>query len=143
MEDQDGNDENDWGARAKFDLTHRGIQSKIIFRYYHDLATTANGTDVNVDNFFLGYDYSLTQRFGAGINGRLVFSYDLFDSADDVDDQRYYALEPFLYYQLTENLNLYLRYSYQNSSNDPIDNENSVARNRAWIEVRYELPMML
>jgi hypothetical protein len=143
VEDQDGNDDNDWGARAKFDLTHQGIQSKISFRYYHDLATTADGTDVNVDNFFLGYDFLLTARFGAGINGRLVFSYDLFNSADDVDDRRYYALEPFLYYQLTKNFNLYLRYSYQNSSDDIIDSENTVDKNSAWIELRYELPMML
>ena len=143
VEDQDGNDESDWGALARFNLTRLGIASKITFRYYHDLATLVNGADVNVDNFYLRYDYRLTERFGVGINGRLVFSYDLFNSEDGVEDNRYYMVEPFLFYRLTENFNVYLRYSYQNSSKDLIDSEDTRERNRAWIEFKYELPIML
>ncbi len=142
VEDQDGNDENTWGALARFNLTHQGISSVITIQYYHDLATLTNGEDVNVDNFYLRYDYLLTERFGVGINGRLVFSYDLF-SSEGVEDNRYYIVEPFLSYRLTEDFNVYLRYSYQNSSNDLIDSEDARERNRAWIEFMYELPTML
>ena len=78
-----------------------------------------------------------------GINGRLVFNYDLFSNQDKTRDTRYYKLEPFLYYRLTENLNAYLRYSFQNNSEDIIDNENSRQRSRVWIQFKYELPMML
>ncbi len=143
VEDQDGNDESNWGALARFNLTHLGIASKITLSYYHDLATLTNGQDVNVDNFYLRYDYRLTERFGVGINGRLVFSYDLFSDQGDVEDNRYYMVEPFLSYRLTEDFNVYLRYSYQNSSNDLIDSEDARERNRAWIEFMYELPTML
>ncbi len=143
VEDQDGNDESNWGALARFNLTRLGIASKITFRYYHDLATLVSGADVNVDNFYLRYDYRLTERFGVGINGRLVFSYDLFSSEDDVEDNRYYMVEPFLSYRLTKNFNVYLRYSYQNSSKDLVDSEDTRERNRVWIEFKYELPMML
>lgn len=143
VEDQDGNDEDTWGAKARFNLTRKGIASTTTFEYYHDLATLTDGTDVNVDNFYLRYDYRLTARFGLGINGRLVFSYDLFSGEDGVEDSRYYMIQPFMFYRLTENLRLYLRYSYQNSSKDLVDSEDTRERNRAWIELKYELPMLL
>ncbi|MCB2146378.1 MAG: hypothetical protein KQI81_07870 [Deltaproteobacteria bacterium] len=143
VEDNDGNSDDSWGARARFNLTRQGVASQTRFEYYHDLATLVDGTDVNVDNFYLRYDYLLTERFGVGINGRLVFSYDLSSSQDGVEDNRYYMVEPFLFYRLTKDFRVYLRYSYQNSSKDLIDNDDSRERNRAWIEFKYELPMML
>jgi hypothetical protein len=143
VEDNDGDDEDNWGARARFNLRRQGLASEITFEYYHDLATLVDGTDVNVDNFLLRYDYRLTERFGMGINGRLVFSYDLFSNQNTVADNRYYRIEPFLFYRLTEDFRMYLRYSYQNSSQDLVDSEDTRERNRAWIEFKYELPMML
>lgn len=143
VENKNGVDKDTWGVRALFDLTHKGIASQITFRYYHDLRTTAAGKDVNVDNLFLGYNYRLTERFDAGINGRLVFSYNLFSDVDDEDRTRYYVLEPFLNYRLTKKLNVSLHYSYQNSSQDIIDSENAKERNRVWIQIKYGFPMML
>ncbi|WP_319405952.1 hypothetical protein [uncultured Desulfosarcina sp.] len=143
VKDKDGNDENNWGALARFNLTRKGIVSTTTFEYYHDLATLVDGTDVNVDNFHLRYDYLLTERFGLGINGRLVLSYDLFSSQGGVEDNRYYMVEPFLFYRLTEDFKVYLRYTYQNSSKDLVESEDTLERNRAWIEFRYELPMLL
>ena len=143
MEDKGGNDEDTWGVKARFDLTRKGIASEISFRYFHDLRTLTDGSDVNVDNLFLQYRYQLSARFGMGINGRLVLSYDLFNNQDNIQDTRYYRLEPFLFYRLTENLNAYLRYSFENNSEDLIDNENSRQRSRVWIQFKYELPMML
>lgn len=134
-----------WGAIARFRLNHKGIASKTTFQYYHDLATIADGVDVNVDNFYLIYDYLLTARFGMGIDGRLVFSYGLSNTQNNqtnVHQRRYYMVEPFIYYRLSENLKAYLRYSYQNSSDKPIKSENASERNRVWLELSYELPMM-
>ena len=84
VEDKNGDSRNDWGARARFDLTHDGVVSTTAFRYFHDLATRAAGTDVNVDNFYLRYNFRITERFGMGIIGRLIFSYDLFSDENDV-----------------------------------------------------------
>ena len=142
-EENDGGEENNWGTRARFNYSRLGIASKITFRYYHDLATLVSGADVNVDNFHLRYDYRLTERFGVGIDGRLVFSYDLFNSDNSVDDNRYYMVGPFVFYRLTENFNMYFHYSYQNNSKDLIDSEDTLERNRVWIEFKYEFPMML
>jgi hypothetical protein len=105
MVDNDiGDDENVWGVKAKLDITHLGIASKLDLRYFHDLRTLAAGTDVNVDNLFLSYNYSLTQRFNLGIQGRLIFSYSLFELEEDTDNEnRFYSIEPFLGYQLLEN----------------------------------------
>ena len=143
VDPKSGDDENDWGATARFDLTHRGIASTITFEYYHDLATSAFGADINVDNFYLKYSYLLTARFGVGIDGRLVFSYDLFDKDDEEDNSRYFEVQPFTYYRLTEKLYMYLRYSYQNSSQDLFKTSELRQRNRIWIEFQYQWPMML
>jgi len=143
VEDNEGNDEDRWGARARLTFTRQGLASKTTFQYYHDLDTLVDGTDVNVDNFFLRYDYLLTERLGLGINGRLVFTYDLFNNQDNVEDNRYFRVGPFMFYSLTEEFKVYLRYSYQNSSKDLVDSEQSRERNRFWIEFRYELPMVM
>ncbi|WP_155323117.1 porin family protein [Desulfosarcina ovata] len=130
------------GARARVELTRRGVSSTIEFHYYHDLATLADGTDVNVDNFRVIYDYLLTARIGAGINAHLVLSYKSSSSQNrDTQDNRYYFLEPYVYYQLTKNSALYLHYSYQNSSADLIDSVDPWERNKIWIEYRFEVPM--
>ncbi len=140
MEDNDGNDKDRWGVKAKLDLIHRGIKSDITFKYYHDLSTLAQGTDVNVDNFHLEYQYMLAERFGVGLRGRLVFTYGLFDKEQDSVDNRYYKIGPYLFYRLSKNLKLYLRYRYQITSDDLIENENTNDRSSAWIEIRYEAP---
>ena len=82
----DGTEDDNWGAKASFDYTYKGIASTTSFRYFHDLRTTVDGDDVNVDNFYLTYRRSITERFGAGINGRLVFSYKLLDQESDIND---------------------------------------------------------
>ncbi len=143
VENNLGNDRDVWGARGLFNLTHQGVVSVVNFRYFHDLRTTVVGTDVNVDNFFLGYTYRLTERLGLGINGRLIFSYNLFRDEDDTQDNRFYSIEPFTAYQITPKLNTSLRYRYQNSSRDVFGNDNVRERNLFWIEFNYTFPAML
>lgn len=145
----DGEDEsrNEWGVRARFNLRRQGLASMFTLRYYHDVDTTAAGTDVNVDNFRLWYDYRLTERFNMGFYGRLVLSYDLFGSSDEEDvdsgDSRYFEIRPFVSYRLTEQLNVSLNYGYQNSSEDLVDSEDTRERNRVWLQLYYESPDLL
>ena len=117
--------------------------STLAFSYYHDLGTTEDGDDINVDNFSLRYNQLLTERFGAGFDGRLVFSYELYDEQSDVNDRRYYRLEPYLFYRLTENLRLSLRYSYQNNTQMLTEEDITKARNKVWLQFNYEFPMPL
>ncbi len=144
--DDDDEDRSEWGVRARVELNHKGLATFTNFEYYHDVDTTADGTDVNVDNFYLRYGFNITERLGLGIKGRLVFSYNLFtseDGDDEVDDSRYYDVEPFMEYQILERLSMSLSYKYQNSSEDPIDSENVRGRNQVWLQFYYELPMKL
>ena len=86
---------------------------------------------------------SITERFGAGINGRLVFSYKLFNQQADVNDERYYWLEPRLFYQLTEHLDLSLRYRYQNNVEYTDEGDITKDRNIIWLQLSYGLPILM
>jgi hypothetical protein len=143
VEQKDGTEDDNWGAKAKLDIDFTGIVSSTTFRYYHDLRTTVDGDDINVDNFYLTYRRSLSERFGIGMDGRLVFSYKLFDQDSDINDERYYWLEPRLYYQLTEHLDLSLRYRYQNNVESLDDGDVTRERNIVWLQVSYGLPILL
>jgi hypothetical protein len=143
VEQKDGTEDDNWGAKAKLDIDFTGIVSSTTFRYYHDLRTTVDGDDINVDNFYLTYRRSLTERFGIGMDGRLVFSYKLLDQDSDINDERYYWLEPRLYYQLTEHLDLSLRYRYQNNVESLDDGDVTRERNIVWLQVSYGLPILL
>jgi hypothetical protein len=141
--DNDGTEDNNWGVKASVEITSIGVASNTTFKYYHDLRTTVDGIDINVDNFYLTYRRLLTERFGVGINGRLVFSYKLLDRDSDIDDQRYYWVEPNLYYRLTEHLNLSLRYRYQNNVEIADDGDITRERNIFWLQLSYGFPILL
>ena len=148
VENQQSDDDLDkWGVRASLRIRHKGPASSLEFMYYHDVDTTAAGTDINVDNFKLRYNYRLTERFSMGLYSRFVLSYDLLGTSSDeenyVEDSRYLEIRPFLGYRLTEKLDVSINYAYQNSSEDIVDSENTRERNRFWIEFAYEIPLIL
>lgn len=143
--DEDGTEEDSWGAKGRFDLNYQGEVSTTTFRYFHDLRTTTDGSDINVDNFYLGYRRSLTERFRLGIDARLVFSYKLLDRQSDINDQRYYWIEPNISYDLMQNFWLSLRYRYQNNVELGNDGEPDITRERniVWLQLGYSFPMLL
>jgi hypothetical protein len=143
VERNDGDKDDTWGAKARFEFTSQGEVSTTSVRYFHDLRTTAEGDDVNVDNFFLAYRRLITERFGAGIDGRLVFSYKLFDRDSDIADTRFYWLEPRLFYRLTEALRLSLRYRYQNNFEEGVEGDFTRERNIVWLQLSYAVPISL
>ncbi len=143
VEEKNGDKDGTWGARGHLSLTHQGLVSTLQLLYSHDLSTTADGENINVDNLYLNYNYLITKLFGAGIDGRIVISYDPFDREDKVDNSRYFEIQPFVFYRLTENFSMYLRYRYQHSSEDVFDSEDVRKRNSIWVEFKYEMPMIL
>ena len=82
----DGTEDDNWGVKASFDLTMEGVANTTQIRYFHDLRTTVDGEDVNVDNFWITYRRRITERFSMGIEGRLAFSYKLLDQESDIND---------------------------------------------------------
>ena len=143
VKQNNGTEDDNWGARAGLDITSRGLVSTTTVRYFHDLRTTVEGDDINVDNFFLTYRRSITERFRVGFDGRLVFSYKLLDQQTDVNDERYYWLEPNLYYRLTRHFDLSLRYRYQNNVEFRDEGDVTRERNLIWLQLEYALPMPL
>ena len=139
----DGSEDDTWGVKARFDYTYQGMVSTTTFRYYHDLNTTAAGADINVDNFYLTYRRSITERFRIGIDGRLVFSYKLLDRESDINDQRYYWLEPNLSYQLTKYIGISLKYRYQNNVDFADDGDRTRERNIIWLQLNSWFPIKL
>lgn len=138
---EDGTEEDAWGATANFELTLDGIANRTRIIYFHDLRTTSDGADINVDNFFVEYERSITERFRMGIEGRLVFSYKLLDQQSDINDSRYYWIEPNLSYQLTRYLGVSLRYRYQNNVEFADDRDITKERNIVWLQLSAWYPM--
>ncbi len=141
IERENGTEDDKWGARGALNITRQGLASKTTFRYSHALRTTVDGDDVNVDNFYLTYRRLITERFGAKFEGRLVFSYALFDQDTQINDERYYWLEPLLFYQITEDLDLSLRYRYQNNLESRDNGDRTKERNIVWLQLKYAVTM--
>jgi hypothetical protein len=139
----DGTEFDKVGPRAGLNITSRGLVSTTVFRYFHELRTTERGQEVNVDNLFLDYRRSITERFGAGFSGRLAFSYKLFDQQANVNDTRLYWLEPRLFYQLTRNMDLSLRYRYQNHIEYFDPGSRTREQNIIWLQISYALPFSI
>jgi hypothetical protein len=140
---RDGSEYDTVGAKASVNITSLGLASRITFRYFHDLRTTEDGDDVNVDNFYLEYRRSITERFGTGINGRLVFSYKLFSEQSGLNDERYYWIEPNLFYRLTRDIEVSLRYRYQNHVEYFNMGSQTRERNIVWLQLSYAFPITL
>jgi hypothetical protein len=136
----DGTEHDKVGPRAGLNITSRGLVSTTVFRYFHELRTTERGQEVNVDNLFLDYRRSITERSGAGFSGRLAFSYKLFDQQANVNDTRFYWLEPRLFYQLTRNMDVSLRYRYQNHIEYFDPGSRTRERNIIWFQISYAMP---
>lgn len=139
----DGLEDENVGGKASLSITSLGLASTTTFRYFHDIRTTEEGDDVNVDNFYLSYRRSITERFGVGIIGRLVFSYKLFDQQAEVNDERFYWIEPNLFYRLSQNLDLSLRYKYENHTEFLDEGDVNEERNIIWLELSYAFPIEL
>ena len=140
VKNDDGLEDDSMGVKAKLDITSRGLASTTIFRYFHDIRTTVDGNDINVDNFLIDYRRLITERFGVGINGRLVFSYKLFDEQSELDDERYYWVEPRLFYKLKKNMDLSLHYRYHNNVRFRDEGDINRERNITWVEFSYAIP---
>ena len=138
-----GTDSDNVGAKASLEITSRGLASTTTFHYFHDLRTTADGNDVNVDNLLLDYRRSITERFGVGLNARLVFSYKLFSEQSNLNDTRYYWLEPYLSYRITRDLSASLRYRYQNHVEHRPQDDLTRERNIVWLQLSYGFPINL
>lgn len=143
VKNTDGTTKDNWGAKAAVNITTKGEVSSTGFHYFHDLRTTVDGEDINVDNFFLTYNRLITERFGVGFYGRLIFSYKMYSNQQNINDERLYWLQPRMFYKLTKDLELSFEYRYQNSVESLDSGDVTRERNTVMLQLSYGLPFLL
>jgi len=143
VSNESGEDQSRWGAKGGLNIKLGGIASSTSIRYFHDLRTTAEGDDVNVDNLYIAYSRSLTERFNIAVSSRLAYSYKLFEQDSAIDDALFFWLEPTVSYDLTQNLWLSLRYRYYNNVTFSDSGDQNRDRNVIWLQLSYGIPFLL
>ena len=124
---------------ADVNLIKRGELSRTSFTYNRGLERATDGQLLEVDRFVLNWNRRLTHRFGLAFLGRLIFNRDVI--ALFGGDRVFFDLRPSLFYNLTENHQLRLTYSYQQDYDRDLDNR--VDRNRIWLTLQFNFPQKM
>jgi hypothetical protein len=102
--------------------------------YSQSQAPRSNGTSVVSDNFRLGFERTLSERFTTAIN--LLYAND--SALGDVgrEDRVYYAASGTLRYRLTQTLSINGSYYYSVNKDDA--NSDNQTNNRLFISLAYK-----
>jgi len=127
-----------WGGVVNFRFIKRTERSETDLGYARNLATTADGREVDVDKVKLSFLWAFTERFKAGIEGRFYYTRD--EKEDEDVYTRYFELRPSMRYMMTENSSLLVNYTYSlEYDEDKAPNERA-ERNRVWLGVAFNFP---
>jgi hypothetical protein len=110
--------------------------------YRRDLRYDANDDLVNVDRFFAGFDYKLTERLKFGLDGKLYFTSREFED-DNEQYTRYIDIIPRLVYNLTERHYLQLTYRYSQQYDNARTNDKTANRNQVLLTLAFRFPQQL
>ncbi len=127
-----------WGGVVNFRFLKRTERSELDLSYTRNLATTAEGQEVDVDRVRLYFDWALTERFRAGVEGRFYYTKD--EKEDDNVYTRYFEVQPSLRYMMTENSSLLLNYTYSLEYDEEEAPNERAERNRVWVGVAFNFP---
>ena len=94
---------------------------------------------LEVDRFQLDYNHKLAHRFGIGLVGRIIFNRDVI--ALFGGDRVFFDVRPSLFYNLTKDYVLQLRYGYQYDIDRNTDS--SRERNRIQLNLTFAFPRKL
>jgi len=132
-------DQDNWGVVADINLIKTAERYSVLIGYSRDLTTDIEGDEIEVDRISCTLNRGMTERLSFRILGALYFSrLDTQSNNRRDEDRRYYKITPSLYYQITENHNLELIYSYSNENND---NEPGIRdRHRVWLNLTFKFP---
>ncbi len=138
-EDKDSNDTDyTWGGVVNFRFFKRTERSEVDLTYTRDLATTAEGTEVDVDKIRLYFSWLLTERFKADLDGKFYYTKD--EKEDDNIYTRYFEIQPSLFYKMTEDSALVLEYTYSLEYDEEEAPNERAERNRIWLGVAFNFP---
>ena len=137
--DDRGNSTN-WGGLADMWLRKRGELTTGRIGFKNDLRTRENGEIINVSRLYTDVDHRLSRRFGVGFRGSIYYSNLIEDSPETDDDRWYFDVSPSAFYRLTENHILRLVYSYNYQKLLDVDDDDTVDRQRIWLQLTFNFP---
>ena len=138
--DDDRDDSNNWGGLADMWLRKRGELTTGRIGFKNDLRTRENGEIINVSRLYTDVDHRLSRRFGVGFRGSIYYSNLIEDSPETDDDRWYFDVSPSAFYRLTENHILRLLYSYNYQKLLDADDNDTVDRQRIWLQLTFNFP---
>ena len=87
------------------------------------------------------YDHRIIARLRLGLSGSVYLTQS--DVGDLGTDTRFFEVRPYLKYQITENHDLELSYSYQWEDDRTLQVDSIRDRNRIWLSVNFRWPQQL
>jgi hypothetical protein len=132
-------DDSHLGPVGGIELRKTGEIFTALLAYDRRLRISNDGDLIEVDRFSLKVDQKITERLGIKFSGRLTFSDNISDKIDS-DRDRYYELQPSIYFLTTENSFLELVYNHQNEKDNDEPVDDTVTRNRAWLNFTIKFP---
>ena len=138
--DDDRDDTTNWGGVADMWLRKRGELTTGRIGFNNDLRTRENGEIINVSRLYTDVDHRLSRRFGVGFRGSIYYSNLIEDSPESDDDRWYFDVSPSAFYRLTENHILRLLYSYNYQKLLDEDEDDTVDRQRIWLQLTFNFP---
>ena len=136
----DRDDTDNWGGVADMWLRKRGELTKGRLGFSNNLRTRENGEIINVSRLYTDVDHRLSRRFGLGFRGSIYYSNLIEDSPETDDDRWYFDVSPSAFYRLTENHTLRLLYSYNYQKLLDADDNDTVDRQRIWLQLTFNFP---
>lgn len=101
-----------------------------------NLTYTANGEQVDVSRVILTLKWNFTERMGMKLKGRYYHTRDENEGGDNSSEFMQAGSE--LFYNLTENHNVFIAYQYARDDNDNSDTQ--AERNRVWAGINFNFP---
>ncbi|MGV7224374.1 MAG: outer membrane beta-barrel protein [Nitrospinales bacterium] len=136
----DRDNTNNWGGVADMWLRKRGELTTGRLGFSNRLRTRTNGEIINVSRLYTNIDHRLSRRFGVGFDGSIYYSNLIEDSPETDDDRWYFVVTPSAFYRLTERHLLRLSYSYNYQKLLDADDNDTVDRQRIWLELTFNFP---
>ena len=138
--DDDRDDTDNWGGVADMWLRKRGELTTGRLGFSNNLRTRTNGEIINVSRLYTNIDHRLSRRFGVGFRGSIYYSNLIEDSPETDDDRWYFDFSPSAFYRLTEDHTLRLLYSYNYQKLLDADDNDTVDRQRIWLQLTLKFP---
>ena len=138
---KDNRDDTDnWGGVADMWLRKRGELTTGRLGFSNRLRTRTNGEIINVSRLYTNVDHRLSRRFGLGFRGSIYYSNLIENSPETDDDRWYFDVTPSAFYRLTERHVLRLSYSYNYQRLLDADDNDTVDRQRIWLQLTFNFP---